>query len=75
MGSASVATSPSLGPIKIDKLDWDAVEQNPFFCPDADKVAELESYMDALRKEGNSVGARINVVASGVPRGSRRTGL
>jgi len=58
-----------LGPIKIDKLDWDAIEQNPFFCPDAEKVAELESYMDALRKEGNSVGARINVVASGVPAG------
>ncbi len=58
-----------LGPIKIDKLDWHAVEQNPFFCPDAEKVAELESYMDALRKEGNSVGARINVVASGVPAG------
>ncbi|MFW2440377.1 MAG: chorismate synthase [Arenicellales bacterium] len=58
-----------LGPIKIDRLDWDAVEQNPFFCPDADKVAELESYMDSLRKEGNSVGARINVVASGVPAG------
>ena len=58
-----------LGPIKIDRLDWDAVEQNPFFCPDADKVAELESYMDDLRKEGNSVGARINVVASGVPVG------
>jgi chorismate synthase len=58
-----------LGPIKIDKLDWDAVEQNHFFCPDAEKVAELESYMDALRKEGNSVGARINVVASGVPAG------
>ncbi len=58
-----------LGPIKIDKLDWDVVETNPFFCPDADKVAELEAYMDALRKEGNSVGARINVVASGVPVG------
>jgi len=58
-----------LGPIKIDRLDLDVVEQNPFFCPDADKVTELESYMDALRKEGNSVGARINVVASGVPVG------
>jgi len=58
-----------LGPIKIDRLDWDAVEQNPFFCSDADKVTELETYMDALRKEGNSVGARINVVASGVPAG------
>ncbi|SFM55282.1 chorismate synthase [Marinobacter zhejiangensis] len=58
-----------LGPITIDKLDWDQVHQNPFFCPDADKVAELESYMDALRKEGNSIGARINVVAEGVPPG------
>jgi chorismate synthase len=45
------------------------VEQNPFFCPDAGKVAELEAYMDALRKEGNSIGARINVVASGMPAG------
>jgi chorismate synthase len=51
------------------KLDWQQVEQNAFFCPDADKVPELEAYMDALRKEGNSIGARINVVASGVPAG------
>ncbi|WP_260295525.1 chorismate synthase [Sedimenticola hydrogenitrophicus] len=58
-----------LGPIRIDKLDWEQVENNVFFCPDADKVAELENYMDALRKEGNSVGARINVVASGIPVG------
>ncbi len=58
-----------LGPVRIDKLDWEQVEQNPFFCPDADKVPELEKYMDALRKEGNSVGARINVVASGIPVG------
>lgn len=58
-----------LGPIKIEKLDWDQVDQNPFFCPDADKVAEMEAYMDALRKEGNSIGARINVVAEGVPPG------
>jgi len=58
-----------LGPIVIDKLDWSQVHENPFFCPDADKVAELEQYMDALRKEGNSVGARINVVADHVPPG------
>lgn len=55
-----------LGPIKAEALDWEQVEQNPFFCPDAAKVAEMESYMDALRKEGNSIGARINVVASGM---------
>lgn len=58
-----------LGPIKIAKLDWDEVHNNPFFCPDVDKVAEMEAYMDDLRKEGNSIGARINVVATGVPPG------
>lgn len=58
-----------LGPIKAERFDWAAVESNPFFFPDADKVSELETYMDALRKEGNSIGARINVVANGVPPG------
>lgn len=58
-----------LGPITAEKFDWDQVSQNPFFCPDVDKVAEMEAYMDALRKEGNSIGARINVVAEGVPPG------
>jgi len=58
-----------LGPICAEKLDWDAIDGNPFFCPDADKVPELEAYMDALRKEGESIGARINVVASNVPPG------
>ena len=58
-----------LGPIKTELKDWDEVERNGFFCPDASKVPELEAYMDALRKEGNSIGARINVVASHVPVG------
>ncbi|MGO1501814.1 MAG: chorismate synthase [Marinobacter sp.] len=58
-----------LGPVRAEKLDWDQVHQNPFFCPDADKVPEMEAYMDALRKEGDSIGARINVVAEGVPPG------
>ena len=58
-----------LGPIKLDLKDWNEVENNPFFCPDASKVPELEAYMDALRKEGNSIGARVNVVASHVPVG------
>ena len=49
--------------------DWIAVEGNPFFWPDASQVAELESYMDALRKSGDSVGARVTVVADGVPPG------
>lgn len=58
-----------LGPIRPEKHDWDAVYQNPFFCPDPDKVAELETYMDALRKEGDSVGAKVTVTATGVPPG------
>jgi chorismate synthase len=58
-----------LGPIRLALRDWNAVEENAFFCPDPQRVAELEDYMDALRKEGNSVGARINVLASGVPPG------
>jgi chorismate synthase len=58
-----------LGPIKSEAFDWDEVDRNPFFCPDASKVAELEAYMDALRKEGDSIGARINVTATGVPPG------
>jgi chorismate synthase len=58
-----------LGPIRLDLKDWEAVETNPFFCPDPARVAELEHYMDALRKEGDSIGARVNVVASGVPPG------
>ncbi|CCE23240.1 chorismate synthase [Methylotuvimicrobium alcaliphilum] len=58
-----------LGPIKIEKFEWSVVETNPFFCPDVDKVAEMEQYMDALRKEGESIGARIEVIASNVPPG------
>ncbi|HEY5719263.1 MAG TPA: chorismate synthase [Gammaproteobacteria bacterium] len=58
-----------LGPIVAGTLDWDAVQRNPFFFPDASRVDELEAYMDALRKEGNSIGARVDVEASGVPPG------
>jgi chorismate synthase len=69
LGSEIRGYLAQLGPIELQLQDWDAVEQNPFFCPQPDKVAELEAYMDALRKEGNSVGARINVVATGVSPG------
>lgn len=58
-----------LGPIKVDSVDWNEVNNNPFFCPDLEKVPEMEKYMDALRKEGESIGAKITVVASGVPVG------
>jgi len=58
-----------LGPIRPRGFDWAEVERNPFFCPCAETVSELEDYMDALRKEGNSIGAEITVVAGGVPTG------
>ncbi len=58
-----------LGPIVTEKLDWSEIHNNPFFSPDASKVSEMEEYMDALRKSGDSIGARINVVASGMPVG------
>ena len=58
-----------LGPIKTERYEWDHMEKSAFFCPDPDKEKELESYMDALRKEGNSIGARINVIARNVPPG------
>ena len=53
-----------LGPITFDNFDWAEVHNNPFFCPDSSKVPELEKYMDNLRKSGDSIGARINIVAS-----------
>ncbi|TCS72952.1 chorismate synthase [Sulfuritortus calidifontis] len=58
-----------LGPIVVPFQSWEAVADNAFFAPNAGIVAELEAYMDALRREGNSVGARINVVAEKVPVG------
>ena len=58
-----------LGPIKIDKVDWSIVNDNPFFCPDADKVAAMADYMDKLRKSGDSIGAAITVTAEHVPPG------
>ncbi|MYC60722.1 MAG: chorismate synthase, partial [Gammaproteobacteria bacterium] len=58
-----------LGPIEVDKIDYDEIENNPFFCPDAGKVAAMEEYVVALREEGDSIGARICVRASGVPAG------
>ncbi|MDX5409107.1 MAG: chorismate synthase, partial [Thauera sp.] len=59
----------ALGPIEIPFLSWDEVEGNPFFAPNAAIVPQLEAYMDELRKSGDSIGARIDVVASGVPVG------
>jgi len=59
----------ALGPVRPVGFDWEQVEKNPFFCPDANVVSQMEDYMDALRKEGNSIGAEITVVAEGMPPG------
>ena len=58
-----------LGGITPRVFDWNAVEDNAFFWPDAAQVPELEATMDALRKAGDSVGARVEVIAEGVPPG------
>ena len=58
-----------LGPLTLDVKDIHAVDANPFFCADPARVAELESFVDALRKSGDSIGTRITVTARGVPAG------
>lgn len=58
-----------MGPISLELKDWNEVNNNPFFSPDADKIPELEAHIKALRKAGDSVGARVNVVADHVPAG------
>lgn len=58
-----------LGPIKIESIDHSITNSNPFFCPDASKLELLEQYMRDLKKEGNSVGARVSVTATNMPLG------
>ncbi len=60
-----------MGPHRIDRArwDWDQVQRNPFWCPDAEAANEWESFLDGVRKAGSSTGAVIEVVASGVPAG------
>lgn len=60
-----------MGPHKINRKNWDwsQVDQNPFFCPDADMAKMWETYLDGVRKSGSSCGAVIEVTASGVPAG------
>ncbi len=59
----------ALGPIRPRAFSWEPVEHNAFFWPDSAQTGELEAYMDALRKEGNSIGAEVCVVAQGMPPG------
>ncbi|WP_306168864.1 chorismate synthase [Halomonas sp. MMSF_3323] len=58
-----------LGELAIEFRDWEAVNDNPFFCPDPERVPELEAYMDQLRRDQDSVGAKITVTAEGLPPG------
>lgn len=58
-----------LGPIEIPFVSWDDVPNNPFYAPNAAIVPELEAYMDQLRRDGDSIGARIEVVADNLPAG------
>lgn len=55
-----------MGDLTVSRVDWDAIDRNPFFCPDPDLVPDLEAMIDALRREGNSIGAEVTVVASGM---------
>ena len=55
--------------IARSRWNWDEVERNPFFCPDAEQAKLFESYLDDIRKRGSSVGAVIEIVAEGVPPG------
>jgi chorismate synthase len=61
----------AMGPHHVDRArwDWEEVRRNPFFCPDAERAAFFEDYLDGIRKQGSSVGAIIEVAAEGVPPG------
>lgn len=58
-----------MGDVTIDNVDWDQVEQNPFFCPDETKLDALDALIRTLKKDGDSIGAKLTVVASNVPVG------
>jgi chorismate synthase len=58
-----------MGDVVLQLADRAAIDTNPFFCAEPDRVPELEAMIDALRRDGDSIGARVNVVAQGVPPG------
>ncbi|MBA5685396.1 chorismate synthase [Photobacterium damselae subsp. damselae] len=58
-----------MGDVSIDKVDWQQIEQNAFFCPDVDKVDAFDELIRQLKKEGDSIGAKLTVVAKNVPVG------
>ncbi len=58
-----------IGPLRAEKLDFDEIDNNAFFCPDASLVPEIESLVNELRRDGDSIGARIGLVVTSVPTG------
>ncbi|RQM39992.1 chorismate synthase [Erwinia psidii] len=58
-----------IGDVACELKDWDQVELNPFFCPDPDKIPALDELMRSLKKEGDSIGAKVSVIAEHVPVG------
>ena len=64
-----------IGDIKVETFDWQEIDNNPFFSPDAGKVPNMEALIKRLRSEGDSVGARVSVMVTGVPPGLRRAGF
>ncbi|MGH8193057.1 MAG: chorismate synthase [Woeseiaceae bacterium] len=58
-----------LGPIELKAVDLGCVDRNPFFCADPERLGELEAFMDELRAQGDSIGAKISILASHVPPG------
>lgn len=58
-----------MGDVTIDKVDWDEIENNPFFCPDIDKIDDLDALIRDLKKQGDSIGAKLTIVATKVPVG------
>ncbi|WP_037330310.1 chorismate synthase [Salinivibrio socompensis] len=58
-----------MGEVTIDTVDWAQVEQNPFFCPDVNKLDELDALIRQLKKDGDSIGAKLTVVAENLPVG------
>jgi chorismate synthase len=69
LGVQIYAYLAQLGPIRLGATDIGAIDDNPFFCADPARLPDLEAFMDALRAQGDSIGARIQVVATGVPAG------
>ncbi len=61
--------SGQIGPLALEPVDPAFAYDNPFFCPDPARIAELEAFMWKLREAGDSIGARVTVIASGVPPG------